>query len=202
MQNRRNGPAGSRQLVFLCTLFAVVFFTGCSKEGSVRVTNATEHSVFVSIMQGPQQAILPGEEIVENVKISKGLFPPSEREIEVSGRGIVKNFFSVRLVIENDGEGHVVLEPDAAALVLINLLECSMRNAQVKSCDVGQWGGNRLANPVRSEGTVSLRLEPGCYDVRLTSVPCPEDPFGRLYEGRLFELGKADTIRFSLTGEG
>jgi hypothetical protein len=202
MQNRRKGPAGSRQLVLLCALIAALLFTGCSKEGSVRVTNATEHPVFVSIMQGPEMTILAGEEIVENVKISKGLFPPSEREIEVSGRGIVKNFFSVRLVIENDGEGQVTVEPDAAALVLINLLECSMRNAQVKACDVGQWGGNRLANPVRPEGSTSLRLEPGCYDVRLTSIACPEDPFGREYLGRLLELGKADTIRFRLTGGG
>lgn len=201
MRNRRMGPARSGQLL-LCAVAALVLFTGCSREGTVRVTNMTEYNTFVSIMQGEDQLIPPGGEIVETVKISKGIFPPSEREIEVSGRGIVKDFFSVRLVIEDGKEGQVLVEPDAAALIIINQLDCTMNQTFVKSCSVGQWGGNRLARPVRPESSVSLRLDPGCYDARLVAFACPENPFSRIYEQRMLELGKADTIRFTLTGEG
>jgi hypothetical protein len=202
MIERSQTPSGSKRLVPLFLAVCLLAAAGCSREGSIRVTNVTEHDITVNIMHGPDQIVPPGGELVETVKISKGFFPPSEREIEVSGRGVVKNFFSVRLVIKNDGEGHVLVEPDAAALLVINEFQCTLKEAFIKLCEVGQWGGNHLVERVRPEGSVSFRLEPGCYDVRLVSVRCPDDEFVRVYEDRILELGKADTLRFRLTGGG
>lgn len=193
--NRSSVPA-----LLLPILALILSGSGCSKEGSVRVMNTTAHSVTVNIMQSPDVRIAAGQEIVETVKISKGIFPPNEREIEVSGRGVVANPFTVRLVLKDGEEGVVAVEASAAALVVINELECSTAQAQVKGCGVGQWGANRLSRNIRPESSTSLRLDPGCYDVALVTAPCPVDPFRREYFGIELELGQADTIRFRFAG--
>ncbi|MBD3336946.1 MAG: hypothetical protein GF355_15645 [Candidatus Eisenbacteria bacterium] len=184
-------------------ILAVAGFTGCTKEGVVRVINETSYQVSVSIMQSDQILIPAGAEHVETVKVSKGFFPPSEREIEIEGEGIVKQPFSARLIVEDGGDPSYVIQADAGALILINELECSTQETQIRQCDVGQWGDNQLAAPLRPEGgRRNFRLEPGCYDMRVRAQSCPEDPFRRDYLGLDIVEGVADTIRFRLTGPG
>jgi len=173
---------------------------GCSREGSVRVVNSSGESITVNIHQGPDQEIPAGETLSEPIKISKGLLPPSEREVEVRGRGVVVNPFSVRVVVGEGEEPSIDVPANAAALVIVNKLECTLQNLNIRACGVGQWGANVLDAPLRPEGVRSMRLEPGCYDAKLTSLPCPADPFSRTFLGRSLQVGVPDTIFFRLTG--
>ncbi|MBU1700880.1 MAG: hypothetical protein KJ970_18255 [Candidatus Eisenbacteria bacterium] len=190
-----------KRLWMLGLLVILLVSSGCSKEGTVNVVNMTDYTISVQIMQEDAQKILAGATLTETVKISKGFVPPSEREIEVSGMGIVKNEFSERMIVKDGGEVSFIIEPDAAGLIVINDLECSTRETYIKKCDVGQWGDNQLDYNLRPEGTRSFRLEPGCYDVRIKSGPCPENVFARDYLAQNFQLGVVDTIHFRLTGK-
>jgi hypothetical protein len=184
----------------LVALALGILLGGCTKEGEVRVINATDYPLVVNIMDRPDETIPARGEYVTTVKLSKGIFPPSEREIEIKGRGVVKQPFSQRVVVEEGKETTLEVQPDAAGLVIVNEIECSIREVYIKACGVGQWGANWLSRGVRPLGMTTIRLDAGCFDIRIKSAPCPEDPFGRVYESWSTEIGRADTLHFRWAG--
>jgi hypothetical protein len=149
---------------FLC----VVAATGCDTDGSVTIRNQSGTQLTGTI--DDRGFSLSGFESIEiSIKVGTQFagFGPTEKEVLLEAESCTRRPFSTMVTIERGDNTDVSVGADATCVLMENQSEYDVIEMHRRLAGTGDWGPNRIDDPLSVAENVTWRLDPDIYDFRM-----------------------------------
>lgn len=147
-------------------LIIILIFVGCSAEGKIEVHNKTNGWLNIDI-DGDSYELDEYEYASKTYELSDNIFSSEDKEVNVSGEGLVKWYFSDNYTVEADETEEVNIYADAGAIRVWNNSYYTIVSVYLSPSSDDYWGCDDLSGYLYPGYIHSWRVSPGYWDIKV-----------------------------------
>ncbi len=153
----------------LLLLFGAVSLMGCSKNGSLVISNESSGVLILSIT-GIDATLDPGEEESRSWKMSSTIFSKETKKVGVEGTGLYVFSFDEEYEITAGSTTRDNIHADGGAIVVENdHPTLSLVEAYLSPSSDSVWGNNDLTGTITPGSSRVWTVSPGSWDVLIVT---------------------------------
>ena len=147
-------------------LLIVIIIAGCTAEGDIKVYNKTSEWLDVSI-DGDYYYLNAYEYAKKSYDLDDNIFSHEERDVTVSGEGLVKWGFSENYTVKPDETKKVNIYADCSAIKIYNNSYNTIVSIYLSPSSDTEWGNDDLSGYIYPGEVHSWRISTGYWDIKV-----------------------------------
>ncbi len=173
----------------------VLFLTGCTDEGTLRISNLDADYGWFKINHGLIDELNPGDSYEKSYDLSTSIFGDEDKKVTVEYGGEYVFDESVEKTIKPGSTKTVEFETNAGSIRIINdTSDTSIWYVYISPSSSSEWGDDLLGNEILSpDYYISWLVTPGLWDVWFID----EDGYDYTFMNQQIDLGTTSEYTFT-----